>query len=244
MKQKIKDWVESNKDSSLTGAAAWIAWEKLRATKNLVTDLNPYKSQSGQDRFVDTHFNGSPGFYVDVGAHEGRENSNTFFLQFMRGWHGICVEPNQKLFPALSELRQDPTCLCLPYALDNYSGEADFIEADWWGTIKHHLTPEHEQEFLQGVPQRVVKFPVRPLQDLLDTHQIRHVNYLSLDTEGNELQVLQGVDWDRTTFDLMSIENNWGDDSIKNYLDGRGYAVCGHLGVDDIYSRRQFNLSA
>ena len=53
-----------------------------------------YISQIGQDRFIDEFFNKKEnGFFVDVGANEGVRISNTYFLEKVRNWKGICIEP-------------------------------------------------------------------------------------------------------------------------------------------------------
>ena len=56
-----------------------------------------------------------------------------------------------------------------------------------------------------------------PVQDVLDKHGTRHVDYLSLDVEGHELQVLEGFDWNKTRIDVISVEKNR-DEGVEKFL--------------------------
>lgn len=237
MKEKIKQFVETSRETGgILGKTLGLSWDKLRQVRSALF-TGPYRGQFGQDKVVDNYFGENPGFYVEVGAHDGKSYSNTHFLQFRRGWHGLCVEPNRALFEKLARTRLDGTCYCFPCALDSSSGEAAFIEADWWGTLEKRLTSKHNEEFLEGTKQERTIVEMKTLQELLNVAGVLHVNYLSLDTEGNELQVLQGVDWEKVSFDIMSVENNWEEKGVRDYLGKRGYTLLTRLGVDDIFIR-------
>jgi hypothetical protein len=78
---------------------------------------------------------------------------------------------------------------------------------------------------------------VKTLQQVLDMafQSPIHINYLSIDTEGNDLNVLRGIDWSRTSFGIIEAENKHNDDNIRNYLRERGYVFDARLGIDDLF---------
>jgi hypothetical protein len=80
-----------------------------------------------------------------------------------------------------------------------------------------------------------------PFNDILDAIGVTHINFLSLDIEGPELQVLESIDWKRIRIDIMTIEIH-GD--MKKLNDSRelmqrigGYREVGLKGLDVVYER-------
>lgn len=75
------------------------------------------------------------------------------------------------------------------------------------------------------------------LSDILDKHGVTHVDYLSIDTEGSELQVLQGIDFDRFTFGVINFEVNYVEekDPINTLLEENGYKFYTQLVGDLVY---------
>ena len=63
-----------------------------------------YHSQDGQDLYLDKHvFKGlKNGIFVDIGANDGITINNTLFFEKVLGWNGLCIEPNDNYFNALS----------------------------------------------------------------------------------------------------------------------------------------------
>jgi FkbM family methyltransferase len=238
MKKQIRQIVENNRDSG-------IPWKILGILFDFARDsyvhryLSPrYKSEHAQDGYVDNYFNGMRhGFYVEVGAHVGFTKSNTFFFHFARGWSGVCIEPNPQLYPQLVANRASKTCICFPYAIDSYSGESSFIPADFWGRLEERIDERDIADFYQDTGQKRVVVPVRTLQQVLDTihPNITHVDYLSIDTEGNDLNVLKGIDWSRMSFGIIEAENKHEDNNIRDYLTERGYMFDRRLGIDDMF---------
>lgn len=80
-----------------------------------------------------------------------------------------------------------------------------------------------------------IKMPVFKLQTILDQHNITEIDYCSVDTEGSEFNILNSIDFDRTRIKLFSIENNYGDDKIKKFLEKKGYVLHVKLQWDDIF---------
>ena len=70
---------------------------------------------------------------------------------------------------------------------------------------------------------------------LLDKHNISSIDFLSLDTEGNELKVLKTIDFNKVNIFAISLENNYKDEKIRNFLVEKNYTLIKSLDVDDIF---------
>jgi len=92
-----------------------------------------------------------------------------------------------------------------------------------------------------------VDVEVMQLREIFEEENISHVDYMSVDVEGNELNVLHGIDWESISVDVLSIENNSGhfylagDPGIRAFMTSRGYFLYARiLGLDDIYVHHDF----
>ena len=66
--------------------------------------------------------------------------------------------------------------------------------------------------------------------------EIKEINYLSIDTEGNELDILQSIDFDKFNIKVISVENNHPEDfSINKFLTKKNFNYFDNIGVDEIY---------
>jgi FkbM family methyltransferase len=135
------------------------------------------------------------GFYIDVGAHSPLDDSVTRAF-YERGWRGINIEPNPRLFPRFAELRAED--INLDVAVADHSGEETMTLAGDSGLS----TLDDDQAVrlaAQGVAltQRPVR--VLTLAEIWDAHVPagRDVQFLKVDVEGLEGPVLAGGDWQR-----------------------------------------------
>jgi hypothetical protein len=174
-----------------------------------------------------------PFSYIDLAANDARRGSNTYLLDACFGWTGICVEPNQMYGAGIVATR---SCALTEKCVSNNSREVEFMNNFYLG----HIVTRN----LQNVIMRCTT-----LQNVLDHHSTppffkvsnpapkARISYLSLDIEGHELQALQGVDWNRTTIDIISIENA-GLEHIR-YLSNFGHVPTMCAGIDMIFVRHQ-----
>ena len=90
--------------------------------------MSTYHSQTEQDLLLDeTVFCGMrAGVFIDVGAHDGVSLSNTLMFERDRGWAGVCIEANPKVFPALAANR---SARCLNVAVSRVSGRGHFLRS-------------------------------------------------------------------------------------------------------------------
>lgn len=215
-----------------------------------------FHSQYAQDKFIsETYFKGDfKGFFVDIGAHDGITLSNTYFFEAERGWSGICVEPIPEVF---AELRKTRNCICVEGCVANRSGDGQLLK------VSHpvNAAPDCHIEMLSGLqdkydPRHLARIqrevaechgtseliPVKCYQfnELLEKNGISHVNFLSVDTEGNEFDIISGIDFDRYKIDVIAVEDNYGDSRFLSFLKEKGYNYITRLCSDLIFVHKDF----
>lgn len=142
-----------------------------------------WSSQAGQDEWVHSII-GDSGYFVDVGAHDGVTHSNTYALEQL-GWTGVCVEPNDDVFLELVN-RRSAACLCYPISDEFKRRPFDGIAI--------------------GQGNNRICYPLKNALAVVQAPPI--IDYLSIDVEGHELEVLAGMDFDRWHVRLITIEHN------------------------------------
>src|SRR5262249_21734363 len=137
------------------------------------------------------------GFFVDIGAHDGVSLSNTLYLEEKLGWTGLAIEPNPEVYKRLSINRR---CSVLQGCVAACSGKQKFRVlrgvAEMLSGLVDEYDPRHETRIRSAVTmqpdtQEEIEVDCFTLNELLDQHSIRSVDYLSIDTEGSELSILR-----------------------------------------------------
>lgn len=135
-------------------------------------------SQAGQSAWVHDLI-GDTGYFVDIGAHDGIVHSNTYGLEQL-GWDGLCVEPDA----ACDDLVRSRSCWAYRMAISDHVGDVTIYPSG------------------QVVPCNTLTATL----ERFDAPLV--VDYLSIDVEGHELEVLAGMDFDRWKVRVATIEHN------------------------------------
>lgn len=205
---------------------------------------NTYYSQFGQDKFVNEQFfhDKTNGIFVDIGAHDGIFLSNTYFFEQQRNWRGICVEPLPEVY---KELCKNRTCYTVKGCIAPFNGPAALLQVIGYSEMLSGLVDNYDPRHLQRIHHEVqerggktqeIEVTCFRINDLLENYQFYHIDYVSLDIEGGELEVLKSIDFDRFIIDVIDVENNYNDPQIKSFLTSKGYKFVTKLGCDEIYT--------
>jgi FkbM family methyltransferase len=201
-------------------------------------------SQHNQDINVLKYFNNKrDGFFLDIGAHDGQTLSNTYLLEKEFGWKGICFEPMPHQFARLDECR---TSLNINAAVFNKEGIENFTLVDYDGYpdmlsgISSEISFRHMGNLISEgsrmkAPLRTIKVKTVILNDILEDQGISEIDFVSLDTEGAELSIVQSMDHHKFHFKLFAIENGNSDPEIRNYMTSQGYKMLGRWAIDDVF---------
>ena len=185
------------------------------------------RSQLGQDLWVLEQLGWKQGgYFVEFGATDGVLLSNSWLLEKHFSWRGICAEPNPKLF---ERLQQNRSCRLSPACVYRTSGERmQFVLADAYGGLEHlGQDDQHvDKRNAYAAVGDLIEVTTTSLMDLLDQQEAPVViDYLSIDTEGSELAILEGIDWNRYQFRCITVEHNFTEQrqGIQTLLEAQGY---------------------
>lgn len=198
----------------------------------------------GQDEFVAGLLsNVKQGVFVEVGANDGITMSNTYYLEKELGWTGLAIEPIPSAFKKLSQNRE---CVTVHGCITNFDGETPFLEITGDGEMLSGIPDNYDEGQARRVRKnlrrhnatsRKINVPCYRLTTLLERHGIDHINYLSLDTEGGEMDILRSIDFGTVNIDVLSVENNSRDSAVEDLLRTTGYDLIAIGGVDEIFKR-------
>lgn len=166
------------------------------------TSAPPSFSQFGEDRLIWKYFGEkNDGFFVEVGANDPENRSQTFFLE-RKGWRGILVEPQASCCEKLRRIRPQAQVFQVACGAPDQRGKARFQinENDAFSKLSQNLpaSPEAKYEEVQVVT----------LDDILTQAQNPGIDFVSIDVEGFELQVLRGFNLAKHQPKLLLIEDN------------------------------------
>ena len=229
-------------------AVQGLVWIKYR----LLGHYHPYNpdgaappklsyAQAGEDCIVSVamHFLGIPKpSYLDIGAHHPTSLSNTYFF-YRRGCRGVCVEPDPKYARLFRRKRRRD--LFLPIAVSTGSErEADFY------LMKSHalntLSPEsaHAMEAAGEKIRRVVRIKMRDINDIIRENFPAAPNFVSLDAEGVDVEILKSLDFDEFRPQVFCVETIVFDTQektteVSEFMQAQGYMIFGETHINTIY---------
>ena len=175
-----------------------------------------FYSQAGQDEWISSLFEFKrEGYFLDVGAHNGIDINNTYFLEKELGWTGICIEADPVIFRSLSSNRK---CTCVNIAVSDQEGEISFLQDGFSGR--------------ESSSNGSIRIKTKSLREILnDLNPPKVIDYLSLDIEGMELKALMGFPFDEYEILAITVEHNLytGKEDykreIKSFLEDKGYLI-------------------
>ena len=152
-------------------------------------------AQNLEDYHLSLAFAGqTTGTYIDVGAgHPIADNVSFWFYE--RGWNGIVVEPQLELAALYQRLR--PRDLVVRGLVGRHCGDIDFYAVERLHGLSTTRQSLAEKAKALGVDYQTVRTPVTTLADLCERHEVGSIDFLKIDVEGAEGDVLFGGDWKR-----------------------------------------------
>lgn len=188
------------------------------------------------------------GTFVEVGANDGETLSQSLFFEDQLGWRGVCIEPQPEKYKELAKRR--PKCFNVNagISLGEEGSEMTFVKivgySDMLSSFEQYITPEGWKRINEEVArynQTIERIPVRvmPLFSLLSVLKLSSIDYMSIDTEGNEYEVLQTIDWINTDIRLLFIESGprQKDQKIRKMLTNLRYTERSPIGHNLVFTR-------
>lgn len=205
--------------------------------KTSADTIQKYFAQFGEDRILDEIFgHRSNGDCVEVGANDGITDSMTYHFELI-GWKCLLVEPIPDLARKISEKRN---CIVKNYAASSTEGEASFtIAEEALGMSGLELTRDQRKQIARaGGILKEIKVRKKPLDAILEESNFGKIDFISIDVEGHELEVLKGFSIERYQPRILLIEDNSNqtDPTVQNYMKSKGYIIVKRTGVNDWYA--------
>jgi len=183
-------------------------------------------------------------FFLEIGCWSGEHYSQTAWLEYERGWTGLCVDP----FPVNFENRQCILCnkavsrdgLSREFAkvtidrrhggdVSYLSGFSDMLHT-YWPLIKEHC--EYEMVIVETIT----------FEQLCKLYKLPEwIGFLSVDTEGSELEVFQSINFNKQRFGMITFEHNFDwvkRGAISRILSDNNYAIYEEWEYDDVWVSR------
>lgn len=176
---------------------------------------------------------GGARYYVDVGANHGWSISNTFLLDKL-GWRGLCVEPHE------TAGYEDRTCIIdrsIVGGVEDQEVEFVFGDESAYGG-KEKFLGIHAADAHRGTKETRNS---TTLEKILEKHHApKFIDFLSLDTEGSEYEILSALDLDKWIFGHLAVVHNMEEPKrgqIRKLLLAHGYVQDQEVNFDDWYVR-------
>jgi FkbM family methyltransferase len=198
-------------------------------------------SQYGEDVVAIRHFKRRRGgIYVDVGAYDGMQFSNTAMLELQYGWRGVLIEPIKAAYDRMKGCR--PASVCINGVVSAEKGPVRFIysAADGGMLSGTAFDPRHqarleEESRRQHTKVEVLQVPAFHPNEILRTASALagpdpgavSIDFMSIDTEGTELDILRSIDWETFRPKLLCVENHFRERHQADFLAGVGYRPTG-----------------
>ncbi|MCX5706432.1 MAG: FkbM family methyltransferase [Candidatus Omnitrophica bacterium] len=180
-------------------------------------------SQQGEDLIVNFIF--SEGFkiskptYLDIGAHHPFFLSNTFFF-YKKGCRGVLVEPDPILVKQLKQYRQDDICLNVGVSDKNMTSDFYIMQSRSLNTFSKEKAEALSRDTSFNCPKidNIVKVSMLNINTIIEKYFSNIPNFISIDAEGLDLEILSSLDFSRYSPEIFCIEcvGVAGVDSIKD----------------------------
>lgn len=225
--------------------------DSLHKFKIALTNLRPYPkvsySQCGEDLIIDFLLK-DMGLgritYVDIGAHDPISMNNTYKF-YRRGGKGVCIDPNPIIYVRLKRHRKRDICLNAGVS-ETAVEKADFyiLKSDTLSTFSKEKA-EYLIKYSDEEIDEVVKIPILSINEVMKILP-ECPNLVSIDTEGMDLSILKGIDYEEyrpqvfcietLTYEKQQVERKIRE--IIDFMDACGYTIYADTHINTIFLDR------
>jgi FkbM family methyltransferase len=202
------------------------------------TFYSSVRSQDGEDKHLYEYYMSKiikpNGFFLELGALDGVMFSNTIAFEKAFGWRGILIEPGTTNYGRL--VRNRPDNILVNMASCGEPATVHFVEQEAVGGIVEFMSdkflqerhPSIRRDNLRGLPT----LPCFPLSSVLRAFRVRHIDLLSVDVEGAELEVLRTVNFSDVHVNYVIVEadgsNPEKEQEVRHYMQMSGFRFDGN----------------
>lgn len=180
------------------------------------------------------------GTYVDVGAYHPTLYSNTYAF-YKKGWRGIVIDPNSEMRSLYALMR--PRDVFVHAAVGEQAEERPYYMFSDGAYNSFDEARAREWKEVRGLDIREVRMiAFKPLSQILKEQGMQKIDFLNIDVEGLDFEVLKSHDWSIDTRVIAIEDETFNPDMphenvIYSYLQGKGYVLSGLAGLTLIFSK-------
>ena len=198
-------------------------------------------SQTGEDRVLSFYLPEQSGFYVDVGANDPLRLSSSFIF-YMKGWRGIAIDANEVLVNRFRRTRKQD--ICVVAAVSDSERDVIFHRSDSHAVSTiDNATYQAWQRRWKFRPENQVELRTRTLTSILQMalpDQAIKIDFLSIDVEGHEFQVLSGLDFSLYRPRMIAVEihdlESIFSSRIYHLLSQKRYSLVGYVTMNAYFA--------
>ncbi|MFC2096244.1 FkbM family methyltransferase [Bacteroidota bacterium] len=216
---------------------------KNKLRKLLLGDKKISYSQAGEDLILNCIFSSvKKGFYIDVGANHPTKSSNTYFF-YKKGWTGINIDALPDAIKMFQKKRKKD--------INIEAGVSDLESILNFYSFKESSYNTFNEELVDEIKKvspliDVRKIAVKPLSLILNKLNIKSINFMSIDVEGLDINVLKSNDWEKYRPKVLLVEDfNHGVDIIQSpiyqYMHTLGYIYFCQTCTNVFYIEKDFH---
>jgi FkbM family methyltransferase len=195
-----------------------------------------YYSQHKEDQILNKLIKKERGICIEVGGFDGVSNSNSYFFENI-GWDCLIVEPIPSLY---EKIKKNRTCKVINCAASDQNGATDFFIANGAEDLSsinpdlHRISNYHESQIKKI---NVIK---KTLNTILNEFRIEKIDFITIDVEGHEHEVLKGFDLLKYEPEIVILEDNFSgnDRSLEKYMLNFDYILFKRTGCNDWYTKK------
>jgi FkbM family methyltransferase len=208
-------------------------------------------SQVGEDSAVSYLFeslNLTNPTYLDIGTNNPIVGNNTYFF-YDKGCRGVCIEPDPEMFKRIKKKRPGDKILNVGIGVANNVTGASFYlfpgNVAAWSTFSGEEARIREKE--SGLKPKMISIPLMNINDVIAAHFDPYPNFISLDVEGIDLDILKSMDFRRfqpevicvetISFSITNSEKKLND--TINFMHAQGYFTYADTHVNTIFCKKE-----
>lgn len=194
-----------------------------------------YYAQTGEDRILATYFAGvRDGYFAEIGAYDGIAFSNTYHFEQL-GWRGVLVEANPMLAEQCRAARPGSRVFACAVVGPGNPPDVTFEIANGDPALSSLSITADMLRRVPGKQVTNVTVPAKSLDAILAESKIPRLDFITVDVEGHEHEILQGFSLDRWTPQIVILERNTHlpDPRIMRLMHSHRYTLDRTTGVND-----------
>ena len=193
-----------------------------KKTKTFFKKFRKFNALNNLDKKLLQYINYNNGFYIECGANDGVDQSNTWYYEKFKNWHGILIEAHPKLFGELKKNRSKNNILVNKF----------LVAKNFKSLIVNISDNDLMSKFSNSNHKNFSTQPITLTEILKNNNSPKIIDLFSLDVEGYEFKVLEGIDFKNYKFKYFLIETN-NFNKLNHYLVTKKYKFINKLSHHD-----------